>query len=594
MAELIEDYALIGNRRTSGLVSRNGAIDWLCFPRFDSPACFAALLGDRDNGSWSIAPAASFHSKRRYRENTLILETDFSTSEGKVSLVDCMHHESGGHHVLRLVRGLRGNVPMRMELRLRGDYGSIQPAIRPVSHHRCEATAGPDRFTINSETSLTIGKKGEVCAEFSIGAAESIAFSLTGGPSYEPAPEPPDVRQSIAKVEEMWTQWASRYKGQSEWPREVLRSLITLQALTDERTGAIIAAPTTSLPEEIGGKKNWDYRYCWLRDGTFALRALIDAGFQQEAAAWRQWLLRAVAASPDKMQIMYGLAGERRLSECELSWLSGYEASKPVRVGNAASQQFQLDVYGEVLDILYQAREAGLAETEETWEFEQALIEQVEKEWRNPDAGLWEVRDDRQQFTESKVMAWVALDRAIRTVEHFGISGATEAWRRLRQDMHDEICRAGFNPQKNSFVQYFGGSTLDASLLLIPLMGFLPATDPRVVGTVAAIEKELLRDGLVLRYHTCGSGGKAPVSEGAFLACSFWLVDNYVRQNRCQEAIDLFERLLDLRNDVGLLSEEYDTTRGRMVGNFPQALSHAALVTSAHNLSRCGAKPGRS
>jgi GH15 family glucan-1,4-alpha-glucosidase len=586
MPERIEDYALIGNRRTTALVGRSGSIDWLSFPHFDSPACMAALLGSEENGRWLIGPKAKGASVRRsYRAGTLVLETEFSIAKGAVLLVDTLDTRSEHHDVLRVVRGLRGYVEMRMELIIRSDYGMIKTCNTRLPNGCLRAVAGPDQFTLAAPVAMQ-DNNTIISAEFAVENGQEIPFALTWSPAHRPPPEPPDVHVAMQRVEQYWRNWSGRYQGDGPWSDAVLRSLITLQALTDEETGATMAAPTLGLPEELGGSKNWDYRYCWLRDATFALSGLMDAGYKEEAKAWRQWLLRAVAGSPDRLQIMYGRTGTRHLKEFTMPWLKGYEGSTPVRAGNAASQQFQLDVYGELMDFLYQSRCGGLTAPDADWELERALVEQVQKKWRRPGSGFWEVRGEGRQFTQSKVMAWVAADRAIRMAVEFGMDGPVESWRDLRSEIHEEVCRAGFNPRLNSFVHYYGSNTLDASLLLIPLFGFLPPEDERVRGTIAAVEKHLLKNGFVIRYHRDGSGKETLVREGAFLACSFWLVDNYVQQSRLDEAQELFDRLLAIRNDVGLLSEEYDTGAQRFIGNFPQALSHVALIRSADNLKR--------
>ena len=585
MSRRIEDYALIGNGSTAALVANNGSIDWLSFPRFDSASCFAALLGAEENGHWRIAPSCrNAQVKRRYRPATLVLETEFSTDEGTVVVTDCMEHKDGRHDVYRLVRGTRGRVSMQMELVIRFEYGSVVPWVTRLDDGRLRAVAGPEQLILATPAPLR-GEDLKTFSEFTVAEGEEIPFCLTWSPSFQKSPAPHDIGPAIAHVAHSWEHWATAHKPNGPWSEAVLRSLITLKALTHHATGGIIAAPTTSLPEQLGGPRNWDYRFCWLRDSTFTLYALLHAGFYEEAKAWREWLLRAGAGSPSQMQIMYGVAGERRLPEYELDWLPGYENSAPVRVGNAASEQLQLDVYGEVLDSLYQARRTGLAGLEAAWNLEKALVEHLETIWQEPDEGIWEVRGGPRQFTYSKVMAWVALDRAVRTVQEFGAAGPVDRWINLRDHIHDEICRCGFDREIGSFVQSFGGKELDASLLLIPLVGFLPPDDPRIRGTVAAIEKHLMVDGFVARYNTRSAVDGLPGHEGAFLACSFWLADNYVLQHRTDDARELFERLLALRNDVGLLSEEYDPRLRRQLGNFPQALSHLALVNTAHNLT---------
>ncbi|MBV8809217.1 MAG: glycoside hydrolase family 15 protein [Acidobacteriaceae bacterium] len=589
MTLLIEDYALIGNNATAALVGRNGSIDWLGFPRFDSPACFASLLGSKWNGRWIITPQSE-HPKvtRHYRQGTLVLETEFSTPEGSVVLVDCMDQRSQHQDVVRLVRGLRGRVAMQMELIMRFDYGQVVPWVRSLDKNRIQAIAGAERLMIDSPVELR-GEDLTTRAEFEIAEGQEIPFVLTWSPSYAPLPNPKPAKEIVANVTHAWQKWSSQHTPKGEYSEAVLRSIITLKALTDHRTGGIVAAPTTSLPEGVGGVRNWDYRFCWLRDSTFTLYALLEAGFIDEAKAWRDWLLRAVAGDPAQMQIMYGVAGERRLTEFELVELYGYEGSRPVRIGNAAAAQLQLDVYGEVLDSLYLARNKGLRKSDESWALQRELVEHLEKIWPEPDDGIWEIRGGRRQFTFSKVMAWVAVDRAVRTIEEFGEQGPLERWKRLRSEIHEDVCRLGFSRHAQAFVQYFGSTELDASVLMMPLVGFLPARDPRMLSTVAAIEKSLLHDGFVARYNT-GSNvdGLGGGDEGVFLACSFWLADNYILQGRHEDARNLFEQLLAVRNDVGLLSEEYDPKERRQLGNFPQAFSHLALVNTAHNL--CSAK----
>jgi GH15 family glucan-1,4-alpha-glucosidase len=585
MAQLIEDYALIGNNATAALVGKNGSIDWLSFPRFDSGACFSALLGSEEHGHWTIAPKTGHPEvQRRYRQGTMVLETEFSTSEGSVVLIDCMDRRGEHQDVVRLVRGLRGRVEMQMELAIRFEYGTIVPWVSRMDDDRLRAVAGPDQIIFATPVELR-GENLMTRAYFVVKEGQTVPFVLTWSQSFGPMPRSVDATTVVENVTRAWQKWSRKHRAQGPYAEAVLRSLLTLKALTHDRTGGIVAAPTTSLPEEIGGVRNWDYRFCWLRDSTLTLYALMEAGFTDEAEAWRDWLLNAVAGSPDGMQIMYGVAGERRLTEFELTELPGYEGSQPVRVGNAASEQLQLDVYGEVLDAFYQGRRYGLQKTEAGWNLMRALASHVEKIWSKPDEGIWEIRGPRRHFVHSKVMAWVAIDRAVRTMQEFEEQGPLERWIRLRADIHDEVCRFGFSRELNSFVQYFGSKQLDASVLMLPLVGFLPSDDPRIKGTVDAIEKHLLNDGLVARYNTRTSVDGLPGDEGSFLACSFWLVDNYVLQNRMDEAHKLFERLLSLRNDVGLLSEEYDARECRQLGNFPQAFSHLALVNSAHNLT---------
>src|SRR6516225_1366895 len=580
MTLLIEDYALIGNNATAALVGRNGSIDWLCFPRFDSTACLAALLGSPDNGHWSIAPKAT-HPKvtRRYREGTLVLETEFSVPEGTVVLIDCMDRRGGHQDVIRLVRGIRGRVPMQMELALRFDYGTVIPWVSRLEDDRLCAVAGPDRIVFGTIVALR-GEDLKTRADYEIEEGQTIPFALTWSPSFSSLPSPLDAAAVVDNVTDAWKKWSSKHTFKGPYADAALRSIITLKALTHHETGGMVAAATTSLPEQIGGIRNWDYRFCWIRDATYTLYALMGSGFMDEARAWRDWLLRAVAGKRHHMQIMYGIAGERRLTEVELAELPGYEGSRPVRIGNAASEQLQLDVYGELLDSAYLARRKGLRRIEAGWKLGRALLNHLEKIWTQPDEGVWEIRGPRRHFVHSKVMAWVAFDRASRMVQEFGEDGPLDRWVKLRTDIHDEVCRLGFSRELNSFVQYYGGKEVDASLLMLPLVGFLPPEDPRVQGTVAAIEKNLMQDGLVERYRTKGSVDGLVGNEGAFLACSFWMVDNYVLQNRIDEARSLFEHLLSLRNDVGLLAEEYDAKERRQLGNFPQAFSHLALVNS--------------
>jgi GH15 family glucan-1,4-alpha-glucosidase len=586
MAPPIEDYALIGDTHTAALVSREGSIDWLCLPRFDSPACFAALLGDQSNGHWQLAPAGPVREVRRhYQGDTMVLETEYRTDEGVVRVVDCMPPRQADPDVARVVEGVRGRVPMRMELTIRFDYGSIVPWVRHVDG-ALHAIAGPDSVWLRTPVPV-YGQNWTTLADFTVAEGERVPFMLTWHASHRPAPRRIDPVRALGDSEAWWGEWASGVDYTGGWQDAVLRSLLTLKALTYAPTGGIVAAPTTSLPERLGGVRNWDYRYCWLRDATFTLSALMLAGLTEEAKAWREWLLRAVAGQPRQMQILYGVAGERRITEQELDWLAGYQRSRPVRVGNAAVNQFQLDVYGEVMDALHLGRHIGLESDETAWDFQQALLEFLESNWRQPDEGIWEIRGPRRHFTHSKVMAWVALDRAIKAVELLGHEGPVDRWRGMRRELHDEVCREGYDSQRDAFVQHYGADHLDASLLQIPLVGFLPADDPRVKGTVAAIQRELMVDGLVHRYPPEGSQSVdgLPPGEGAFLACTFWLADNLALMGRREEALAIFERLLTLRNDVGLLAEEFDPASGRLLGNFPQAFSHVALVNTANFLS---------
>jgi GH15 family glucan-1,4-alpha-glucosidase len=587
MPSRIEDYALIGDCETAALVARDGSIDWLCWPRFDSGACFAALLGGPEHGRWRMAPCdPAPRVSRCYRKDSLILETEFDTEDGAVTLIDFMPPRGATSDLIRLVMGKRGRVRLRTELVIRFDYGSAVPWVtRLEDGSGLRAVAGPDMVVLHTPIPLH-GEGLKSVGEFIVDAGETIPFALTYCASHFPMPERIDVEAALVETEAFWREWVGRCFEAGEWSDVALRSLITLKALTYRPTGGIVAAPTTSLPEKIGGPRNWDYRYCWLRDATLMLLALMNAGYYDEARAWHDWLLRAAAGSPWQMQIMYGVAGERRLSEWEVPWLPGYEDSRPVRIGNAACDQLQLDVYGEVMDALHQARMGGLGTSEAGWALQKALLEHLEKVWQEPDEGIWEVRGPRQHFTYSKVMVWVAFDRALASAEAFNLDGPLVHWRALRQQIHDEVCRKGFDPDLGSFVQAYGSKQLDASLLLIPAVGFLPPDDPRVRGTVAAVERDLVEDGFVLRYRTEGTADGLPPGEGAFLACSFWLVDTYVQLGRVDDARRLFERLLSITNDVGLLAEEYDPGSKRQVGNFPQAFSHLALINSIHNLSR--------
>jgi GH15 family glucan-1,4-alpha-glucosidase len=581
----IEEYGLIGDTQTAALVGRDGSVDWLCLPHFDSGACFAALLGDERHGRWLIRPAAPVHAMtRRYRPHTLILESEFETESGAVRLVDFMTPRRGEPDLIRIIEGLRGTVRMRMELALRFDYGSVVPWVRKIDGH-LRAIAGPDAVSLWTDVP-TYGRNLTTHAEFEVRQGDRVPFLLMWHPSHTTSPEPFDPVAAMDDTSRWWANWCGRCTYEGPWREHVVRSLITLKALTFAPTGGIVAAPTTSLPERIGGVRNWDYRFCWLRDATFTLYALMIGGYTEEAASWRNWLLRAVAGDPSKSHIMYGMRGERRLPELELAWLPGYEDSRPVRIGNAAATQLQLDVYGEVMDALHLARRAGLAPDPDAWALQRALVRHLETAWREPDEGIWEVRGPRRHFTHSKVMAWVALDRAIKAVERHGADGPVDRWRQLRAEVHDEVCEKGFDPRRNTFTQYYGSEELDASLLMIPLVGFLPATDPRVLGTVAAIERGLMSNGFVQRYVPKEHIDGLPGSEGAFLACTFWLADNYALQGRRDEAHRLFERLLGLCNDLGLLAEEYDADQRRQVGNFPQAFSHVMLINTARNLAR--------
>ncbi len=584
----IEDYALIGDCHTVALVGRDGSIDWLCLPRFDSPACFAALLGEAKNGRWQICPAEKDHLKvrRRYRPDTLILETEFETPTGAVTLVDFMPVRGEHCELVRLVIGRSRRVAMRMDLRLRFDYGASVPWVTKLPDGRgIRAVAGPDLAVVRSTVPLK-GKDLATVASFEVGEGDIVPFELAHGPSHREAPAAIDPMRALQHTQAFWEKWASQCIVQGEWSDAVRRSLITLKALTYAPTGGIVAAPTTSLPELLGGVRNWDYRFCWLRDATLTLLAFMNGGYYEEAMCWREWLLRAVAGSPQQMQIMYGLAGERQLKELTLPWLPGYAGSAPVRVGNGAAGQLQLDVFGEVMDVLYQACKGGLAKSEAAWAIQLALLEHLEKVWTSPDEGMWEVRGGRKLFTYSKILCWVAVDRAIKMSEGFGMKGPVERWRELRRKIHEDVCSRGFDSARKAFVQYYGSQELDASLLLIPITGFLPADDPRVVSTVEAIQRELTVDGLVMRYRTREHLDGLPPGEGVFLACTFWLADVLRLQGKREEAKALFERLLTLRNDVGLLAEEYDPVARRFLGNFPQAFSHVGLVNTAMNLGQ--------
>jgi GH15 family glucan-1,4-alpha-glucosidase len=591
MTPRIEDYALIGDLQTAALVERGGSIDWLCFPRFDSGACFAALLGEPDNGRWLLAPVAPATSTRRYLHDTLVLETTWHTKDGAVARVlDFMPPRGKAPDLVRIVEGIRGRLELRSELVIRFDYGRVVPWVRKRTHEEDTrvALAGPDALCFRTHAD-TRGENRRTISEFWVDEGERVPFVLTWFPSQADPPEPVDAEQALEETESFWRDWseACELGLPDEWAPLVRRSLIALKALIYEPTGGIVAAPTTSLPEWIGSVRNWDYRYCWLRDATLTLLALLHCNHADEAGEWRRWLLRAIAGDPADVQIMYGVAGERRLTEYEVPWLGGYEGSRPVRVGNAASGQLQLDVYGEVLDCLYQARVHGLPVDAQAWRIQLAMLDHLEQAWLWPDEGIWEIRGERRHFVHSKAMAWVAFDRAVRTVEEaHGLDGPLDRWRVLRDLIHAEVCEKGYDEKLGSFTQSYGSTELDASLLLLPLVGFLPADDPRIRGTIEAIERELLQDGFVLRYrtHTEGVDGLPP-GEGVFLPCSFWLVDCYELLGRHDEAHALFDRLVGLANDVGLLAEEYDPAAGRMLGNFPQAFTHLALVNSAFNVA---------
>jgi GH15 family glucan-1,4-alpha-glucosidase len=590
MSSRIEDYALIGDCQTAALVARNGSIDWLCFPRFDSGACFAALLGRPEHGRWQLAPVdLPIRTERRYASDTLVLETVFTTEQGEVALVDCMPPRSRDPNLVRIVVGRRGTVKMQMHLVIRFDYGSVVPWVRRTDRG-IRAIAGPDQVELQTPVDLR-GEGLTTVADFTVAEGQRVPFVLQWQPSQEEPHEPVDAEQACRDTDAWWRAWSARCRYDGPYRNVVRRSLMTLKALTYAPTGGIVAAATTSLPEQLGGVRNWDYRLCWLRDATFTLDALMNGGFEEEAIAWRSWLLRAVAGDPARINIVYGLAGERRLPEIELPWLPGYEGSSPVRVGNAAYQQLQLDIFGEVMDALHSSRVHALNSDEIAWPLQRHLIEHLEQIWRDCDEGIWEVRGPRRHFTHSKVMAWVAVDRMVKDAERFKLAGPTGHWRQLRAEIHADICRHGFNRALNSFVQYYGASETDASLLMLPLVGFLPPHDPRIRGTVKRIEHTLAHDGLVNRYLSREAIDGLPPREGVFLPCSFWLADNYQLLGRHAEAEALFERLLGLTNDVGLLSEEYDPVHERLLGNFPQAFSHVALINTAMNLAPQGATP---
>ncbi|PNG22898.1 glycoside hydrolase family 15 protein [Streptomyces cahuitamycinicus] len=580
----IEDYALIGDEQTAALVGMDGSVDWLCLPRFDSAACFARLLGDEDNGYWRIAPVGADRCTRRaYRRDTLVLDTEWETGQGAVRVTDLMPQRDRAPDLVRVVEGLDGEVTLHSVLKLRFDYGSVIPWVRRSDGHRV-AVAGPDSTWLRSEPEVTSwGEDFGTHAEFTVKKGEKVAFVLTWHPSHEPRPPLVDPYDALRHSVEDWRAWASRCRYDGPYRDAVVRSLITLKALTYAPTGGIVAAPTTSLPEEPGGVRNWDYRYCWLRDSTLTLNALLAAGYQEEAEAWRNWLLRAVAGDPADLQIMYGLAGERRLPEFELPWLCGFLGSAPVRIGNDAVNQLQLDVYGEVMDSLSLARESGLSAQPDVWAVQTALMDFLRTSWRQPDEGLWEVRGGRRQFVHSKVMVWVAADRAVRTLErHPELDGDLDGWRALRDEVHQEVCEKGYDPERNTFTQSYGSRELDAALLLIPRVGFLPPDDPRVIGTIDAVREELTHGGFLHRYSTADMDVDGlPGGEGVFLVCSFWLADALYMTGRAKEAREMFERLAGLANDVGLLSEEYDPVTGRHLGNFPQAFSHIGLVNTA-------------
>ena len=588
MASRIEQYAMVGDTQTAALIGDDGSIDWLCAPRFDSGACFAALLGDDNHGRWLIAPAAGGRATRRqYRDHTLVLETEFETQEGAVRIIDFMPIRDKSVDVIRIVEGLRGHVPMRMHLTIRFDYGQTIPWVYNIDG-ALAAVAGPDALVLRTPIE-TRGEGHSTVAEFTVRRGQRVPFTLAWYPSNEALPRRANATWALKRTASWWHDWSSKWSYDGDWSEAVQRSAITLKALTYAPTGGIMAAPTTSLPEWIGSVRNWDYRFCWLRDATFTLLALIHAGYEAEARAWRGWLLRAAAGEPSDMQIMYGPAGERRLTEWEVPWLPGYEGSKPVRIGNAASEQFQLDVYGEVIDALYQSRLGAISDRDiNAFNLGVALMEFLEDAWKKPDEGIWEVRGPRQHFTHSKVMAWVAFDRAVRIIEEYGDeNNAPDAahWRGLRDEVHAEVCAKAYDADRKTFVQAYGSSNLDAAALMMPLVGFLPASDERMQGTVGAIQRELTTDGFVARYTTGTTEDGLPPGEGVFLPCTFWLADNLALMGRVDEGRALFERLLGLANDVGLLAEEYDPVAKRQLGNFPQAFTHVSLVNSGCNLS---------
>ncbi|MFO1080533.1 MAG: glycoside hydrolase family 15 protein [Reyranellaceae bacterium] len=582
----IEDYGLIGDCQTAALVAHSGSIDWLCWPRFDSDACFAALLGTAGHGRWLIRPSGAVtRTSRRYLPDTLILETTFETDEGRVALTDFMLPRDRTSDLIRIVRGVEGEMPMCLELVLRFGYGATTPWVSRLEDGTLRAVAGPDMVVLRTPVALW-GENFKTAAMFSVAAGQSVPFVLSYGPSHLPVPRPVDAERALAECESFWCDWTRRTRCDGPHAEAIRRSLITLKALTYAPSGGLVAAPTTSLPERPGGERNWDYRFCWIRDSTLTLLALMNAGVYDEARAWRDWLQRAVAGSPADMQIMYGLRGERRLTEWQADWLPGYRDSRPVRIGNAAHRQVQLDVYGELMDTFEQARKGGLTPNETGWEIQRALVEHVGRTWSEPDSGIWETRGPPQHFTYSKVMAWVAFDRAIKAVQRHGLEGPLDEWRKTRARIHAEICDRGFDAARNTFRSAYGATTLDASLLLLAQVGFVESDDPRYVGTVEAIERELLVDGFVNRYSTDRVDDGLHPGEGAFLACSFWLADAWMSIGRRADAERLFARLLAIRNDLGLLAEEYDTRDTCQIGNFPQAFSHVALINTAFNLTR--------
>jgi GH15 family glucan-1,4-alpha-glucosidase len=592
----LEDYGLIGDTQTAALVGYDGSIDWLCVPRFDSGACFAALLGEERHGRWLVAPAGNHRATARsYRKDTLVLDTDFTTAEGTVRVTDFMPVRDERPEVLRRVECLSGRVPVRSELVLRPDYGHAVPWIRETGR-RTSAFAGPDTLTLDSDVGHE--RRGDdVVAEFILDAGDHADFRLSWSTPHEQPPKKLDLGAALRSTERWWRSWVSQCTYDGQYRDLVVRSLITLKAMTYGPSGGMVAAPTTSLPEQLGGVRNWDYRYCWIRDATFTLLAFLEAGYEKEAAAWREWLLRAVAGQPEQMQLMYGLDGEHRLIEYELDWLPGYAGSRPVRVGNAASGQFQLDVYGELMDALHQARVKGIPPDPAAWEVQTALLDFLEGHWQEPDEGIWEIRGERRHFVQSKVMAWAAVDRAVAAVEQFGLPGPVEEWKKLRTKIFDEVCERGYDAERNTFTQYYGSRSVDASLLLMASVGFLPGSDKRLRGTIEAVEDRLCHDGFVNRYATSGRGkglDGLPSGEGAFLPCTLWLADSYILTGRPEKARQVFEHVTGVANDLGLFSEEYDVAEGRLVGNFPQALTHLAVVNTALDLeSAHGPSQGR-
>jgi GH15 family glucan-1,4-alpha-glucosidase len=588
VAARIEDYGMVGDLQTAALISREGSVDWLCFPRFDSGACFAALLGDEENGRWVLAPTDEDRDvSRRYRPDTLILETEWQTTTGRVRVTDFMPPRGETPDLVRIVEGIDGEVEMFTEIVIRFDYGSIVPWVRRVGDNERVAVAGPDAVVLATPVDVH-GEDYRTRATFTVSADERVPFVLTWYPSHRETPQSIDAERALDDTQAFWSGWANKCEFEGEHHDEVHQSLLVLKALTYEPTGGIVAAPTTSLPEHIGGIRNWDYRFCWLRDATLTLLALLQAGYVEEADEWRKWLLRAAAGVPSDLQIMYGVAGERRLTELELDWLDGYEKSAPVRIGNGASEQIQLDVYGEVLDALYQGRKHGMTVHPSSWSVQKVILRHLERVWREPDHGIWEIRGPKRHFTHSKVMAWLAFDRAVCSVEEQGLDGPVERWREVRDEIHAEVCKRGFDEARGTFTQTYEDGKLDASLLQIPLVGFLPVSDERVVGTVDAVARELMYEGFLLRYRTDDEGtvDGLPAGEGVFLPCSFWLADCWELLGRHDEAHALFEKLLSLRNDLGLLSEEYDPVARRMLGNFPQAFTHLALVNTAFTLAK--------